>query len=324
MKTRKLGTNGPTVSTIGLGTMGSTLAYGPSDRNESIATIKKAFDLGVTFFDTAELYGQGEGEKLLGEALEGIREKVIVATKFGFAFTDGNLSGVDSRPERIRTVTENSLRYLKTDRIDVLYQHRVDPSVPMEDVAGTVAALIKEGKVRWFGMSEAGPESIRKAHAVTPVSMLQTEYSIFEREAESLFPLLRELGIGFVPYSPLGRGFLTDAVKPGAEYPEGDMRRWDDRYQGENFTRNLAATNALKDLAKSKNVTVAQLAIAWTIAKGPDIVPIPGTRNAKRLAENLGAADVTLTDADLKRVDEILPNGSYGQRYPEQYMPTWK
>jgi aryl-alcohol dehydrogenase-like predicted oxidoreductase len=230
----------------------------------------------------------------------------------------------DSRPPHIREVTDNSLRYLGTDHIDVLYQHRVDPGVPIEDVAGTVKELIEEGKVRYFGLSEAGPEVIRRAHAVQPVSVLQTEYSIFERAVEAeILPTVRELGIGFVAYSPLGRGFLTSAVKPAAGYPADDMRSWDERWQPGNYERNVKAINRLAALAREKQIEVTQLALAWLLAQGDDIVPIPGTRNPHRLAENVGAADVELTPEDLRRIDEALPDGAYGSRYPAAFMPQW-
>jgi aryl-alcohol dehydrogenase-like predicted oxidoreductase len=326
MKHRTLGQQGLEVSALGLGTMGMTIAYGPSDDEQSIATIRRAYELGVTFFDTAELYGMGTGsnEQLLGRAVKDFRDKVILATKFGFDLSGNQPGGLDSRPEHIREVVENSLRYLQTDHIDVLYQHRVDPNVPIEDVAGTVKNLIDAGKVRFFGLSESGSDIIRRAHAVQPVSVLQTEYSIFEREVESaVLPVIRELGIGFVAYSPLGRGFLTSTVKPGSEYPEGDMRRFDERWQGQNYEANVRAVGQLTELAESKGITVTQLALAWLLAQGQDIVPIPGTRNPTRLAENIAAADVTLSPADLERVHQILPHGSFGSRYPAEMMPQW-
>jgi aryl-alcohol dehydrogenase-like predicted oxidoreductase len=326
MQLRKLGTQGLETSALGLGTMGMTMAYGTAQNDDatSIATIRRAVELGVTLFDTAELYGGGTGanEQLVGEALKDFRSGVTIATKFGFDMSDPTFAGRDSRPEHIREVAENSLRYLQTDYIDVLYQHRTDPNVPIEDVAGAVKELIAAGKVRYFGLSEAAPETIRRAHAVQPVSVLQTEYSIFERQAEpEILPLLRELGIGFVPYSPLGRGFLTGKIQPASEYPEDDMRSWDDRWRGENFTRNKAAVDELARVAETKGITVTQLALAWLLAQGDDIVPIPGTRSETRLAENVAAADVTLTDEDLARVHEILPEGSHGNRYPAEMMP---
>jgi aryl-alcohol dehydrogenase-like predicted oxidoreductase len=247
----------------------------------------------------------------------------VIATKFGFDMSvDPIGTAFDSRPERIREVTENSLRYLDIDVIDVLYQHRVDPEVPIEDVAGTVRDVIAEGKVRWFGLSEAEPETIRRAHAVQPVSALQTEYSVFERHVEAaVLPTIRELGIGFVPYSPLGRGFLTGDVRPAADYPANDMRSWDDRWQPGNYERNLEAVERLTELARSKDITVGQLALAWLLAQGEDIVPIPGTRNQDRVVENAGAASVALTDAELEAIHEALPTGGYGSRYPEPFMP---
>ncbi|MCC9196830.1 aldo/keto reductase [Arthrobacter sp. zg-Y820] len=320
MQTRTLGTQGLTTSAIGYGSMGISLAYGPGDEQEGIAAIRKAHELGVTFFDTAELYGWGANEEIVGRAVKSFRDEVVIATKFGFT-RDG---GFDSRPEHIRDVVENSLRRLGVDHIDVLYQHRVDPSVPIEDVAGTVKELIDAGKVKYFGLSEAGPETMRRAHAVHPVSALQTEYSLFERDVEVLLPVLNELGIGFVPYSPLGRGFLTDTAKPAAEYDETDMRSWDARWQPGNFEKNVDATRRLTDLAAAKDATVAQLALAWLLAQGEHIVPIPGTRSAKRVEENVGAVDLSLTEADLARISEILPTGGFGARYPEGMSPTWQ
>ncbi|MBP1862240.1 aldo/keto reductase [Rhizobium herbae] len=319
MQKRKLGTNGPEVSAIGYGAMGFHLAYGSADEEAGLATIRRAYDLGVTFFDTAELYGWGDNEKFIGRAVKGFRDDVVLATKFGFTPS----WEADSRPAHIREVTENSLRYLGVDHIDVLYQHRVDPNVPIEDVAGTVKDLIAEGKVKHFGLSEAGPQTIRKAHAVQEVAMLQTEYSVFERDVEVLFPIIRELGIGFVPYSPLGRGFLTGAVKPAAELEESDMRRGDPRWQPGNFEKNVEAVRQLKELATSKDATVSQLALAWLLAQGNDIVPIPGSRKAERVAENVGAADLVLTAEDLAKIKEILPEGGFGERYAEEFAPTW-
>jgi aryl-alcohol dehydrogenase-like predicted oxidoreductase len=318
MEKRTLGQQGLETSALGYGAMGISLAYGPGDEEEGVATIQKAHDLGVTFFDTAELYGWGENEKIVGRAVKDFRDEIVIATKFGFTREYGN----DSRPEHIREVLDNSLRYLGVDHVDVLYQHRVDPAVPIEDVAGTVKEFIDAGKVKYFGLSEAGPETIRKAHAVQPVSVLQTEYSLFERDVESIFPTLTELGIGFVPYSPLGRGFLTGSAKPADEYDPTDMRRTDPRWQPGNFEKNVEATRQLIELAESKDATVAQLALAWLLAQGEHIVPIPGTRSAQRLAENVGAVDLTLTGADLARVDEILPTGGFGARYAGA-VPVW-
>lgn len=292
---RTLGRQGLKVAEIGLGTMGMTAFYGTGgSREEHLAVIRRAHDLGVTLFDTAELYNRGNGsnEILLGEAVAPFRDEVQIATKFGFTYDkNGNSNGHDASAANIRKVTENSLRYLGTDVIDVLYQHRQDPNVPVEDVAGTVKELIKEGKVRYFGLSEVGPDTLRRAHAVHPVSVLQTEYSLFERSVEAeVLPAARELGIGFVPYSPLGRGFLTSAVKPAGEYDETDFRRHDARWQGESFLKNRQAVEQLQDLADGKDITTAQLALAWLLAQGDDIVPIPGTRSGTRLEENLAAA----------------------------------
>jgi len=318
MQKRTLGQQGLETSALGYGAMGISLAYGPGDEQEGIATIQKAHDLGVTLFDTAELYGWGENEKIVGRAVRDFRDEIVLATKFGFTRSYGN----DSRPDHIREVVENSLRYLGVDHIDVLYQHRVDPDVPIEDVAGTVKEFINAGKVKYFGLSEAGPETIRRAHAVQPVSVLQTEYSLFERDVESIFPTLTELGIGFVPYSPLGRGFLTGTAKPAGEYDETDMRRTDPRWQPGNYEKNLEATQQLIALAESKGGTVAQLALAWLLAQGDTIVPIPGTRSPKRLEENVGAVDFALTADDLVRITEILPTGGFGARYAGG-VPVW-
>jgi len=322
MQQRKLGKNGPEVSAIGYGAMGFHLAYGAADAQSGLDLIKRAYDLGVTFFDTAELYGWGENEKFIGEAVKGFRDDITIATKFGFTFENGTY-GANSQPDHIRKVTENSLRYLGVEQIDILYQHRVDPNVPIEDVAGTVKDLIAEGKVKYFGLSEAGPQTIRKAHAVQPVTVLQTEYSVFEREVETIFSTLRELDIGFVPYSPLGRGFLTGAVKPAEEYEASDMRRFDPRWQPGNFEKNLDAVRQLETLAQAKGITVSQLALAWLLAQGDDIVPIPGTRRIERLEENLAAADVTLSAEDLTRIGTILPDGAFGARYAGGMVPDW-
>src|SRR3954466_10625680 len=275
LPTRTLGTQGLTVSALGLGLMGMSQAYGtPEERDEreSIATIHRAIELGVTFLDTAEVYGPFKNEELLARALaelKGARDRVVIATKFGFRIENGASTGVDSRPAHIREVVEGSLRRLKTDRIDLLYQHRVDPAVPIEDVVGTMADLVREGKVRFLGLSEAGERTIRRAHAVHPISALQSEYSLWERNLEPrIIPLLRELGIGLVAFAPLGRGFLTGAVKRAEEYAEGDFRRNDPRYQGENFDANVRAAGAVRDLAAHKGATGAQVALAWLLHKG--------------------------------------------------------
>lgn len=328
MKQRQLGQQGLRVSEIGMGTMGMSMAYGPTDDRQSIETIRAGFELGVTMFDTAEYYGLGTGhnEALLGEAVQPFRDEVVLATKFGYDMTKDQFLGeaLDSRPDRIREVVENSLRFLKTDRIDLLYQHRVDPAVPIEEVAGAVGELVREGKVLFFGLSEASPELIRRAHAVHPLSVLQSEYSILEREIElEVLPTIRELGIGFVAYAPLGRGFLTGQAKPASEYPEGDMRRFDPRWQPENFAANFAATERLKELATSKETGVTQLALAWLLAQGDDIVPIPGTRDIQRLTQNVTAAEISLSEGDLAIVRKILPHGASGSRYLDAHMPAW-
>jgi aryl-alcohol dehydrogenase-like predicted oxidoreductase len=291
LTTRTLGTRGLTVSSIGLGLMGMSHAYGTPearDERESIATIHRAIELGCTFLDTAEAYGPYRNEELLGRALKGrpgARDRVVIATKFGFRFDDeGRMVGVDSRPAHIREVVEASLRRLQTDRIDLLYQHRVDPAVPIEEVVGAMAELVREGTVRWLGLSEAGEATIRRAHAVHPISALQSEYSLWERNLEPrIIPLLRELGIGLVPFAPLGRGFLTGAVKRAEEYPEGDFRRGDPRYQGDNFDANVRAASSVRELATRRGVTPGQIALAWLLHKGDDIVPIPGTRRRSYL-----------------------------------------
>jgi len=324
MQQRTLGTQGLTVSALGYGAMGLTMAYGPGDEEAGVAAVRRAHELGVTFFDTAELYGWGTGsnETLVGKAVKDFRDEVVLATKFGFTFEERGF-GLDSRPENIRKVTDNSLRYLGVDRIDVLYQHRVDPAVPIEDVAGTVKELIDAGKVAYFGLSEAGPQTIRRAHAVQPVSVLQTEYSLFERDVEQLFPTLQELGIGLVAYSPLGRGFITGTAKPAGRYDATDMRNTDPRWQPGNFEKNVEAVERLGRLAAGKGITVAQLALAWLLAQGEHVVPIPGTCSAARMQENALAAGVALTPADLAAIREILPAGGFGARYAEGQLPSW-
>lgn len=320
MQQRTLGTQGLSTSAIGFGSMGITLAYGAPDAPGGTRAIQRAYEVGVTLFDTAEMYGWGENEKVVGAAVAGFRDEITLATKFGFTAPG---YGLDSTPDHIREVVDASLRHLGTDHIDVLYQHRVDPNVPIEDVAGTVKELIEAGKVSYFGLSEAGEQTIRAAHAVQPVSVLQTEYSLFERDVEQLFPVLRELGIGFVAYSPLGRGFLTGTATPAAQYPADDMRRTDARWQPGNFEQNLHATEQLTELAASKGATVAQLALAWILAQGPDVVAIPGTRSPQRAEQNAAAADLELTPADLAQIQEILPVGGFGARYDESMLPTW-
>ncbi len=323
----KLGNQGLEVSAIGLGCMGMSQSYGPADEAESIATLHRAIELGCTFLDTAEVYGPFLNEELLGRALKGRRDQVTIATKFGFAVADdGKQTGVNSRPEHIREVVDASLKRLATDHIDLLYQHRVDPKVPMEDVAGTVGELVAQGKVRFFGLSEAGIANIRRAHAVLPVSALQSEYSLWERNLEpEIIPALKELGIGLVPFAPLGRGFLAGDVKRAEDYPEGDFRRGDPRYQGENFDLNVAAASAVRDIADARGVKPGQVAIAWLLAKGPefgiDIVPIPGTKRRSYLEENIAAADIKLDATEMLGLDMALtPDKVAGPRYNERTM----
>src|SRR4030088_65953 len=313
LTTRTLGTQRLAVSSLGLGLMGMTQSYGTPeerDENESIATIRRAIELGVTFFDTAEAYGPYANEELFARALKQLnvsRERIVIATKFGFKFGETGIVGVDSRPAHIREAVEGSLQRLQTDYIDLLYQHRVDPAVPIEDVVGAMADLVREGKVRFLGLSEAGEKTIRRAHAVHPISALQSEYSLWERNLElRIIPLLRELKIGLVPFAPLGRGFLTGAVKRAEEYPEGDFRRNDPRYQGENFDANVRAASAVREIAQRKGATPGQIALAWLLHKGPDIVPIPGTKRRKYLEENVGAADVSLTAEEMRSLDATL------------------
>ncbi len=330
LPTRTLGTEGLTVSCIGLGLMGMSHAYGsPDERDEqeAIATIHRAIELGCTFLDTAEAYGPFRNEELLARALaqagNSARDRVVIATKFGFRFNEqGAIDGVNSQPAHIRKAVDGSLRRLQTDHIDLLYQHRVDPNVPIEDVIGTMSDLVKEGKVRYVGLSEAGEQNIRRAHAVHPISALQSEYSLWERNLEPrIIPLIRELGIGLVPFAPLGRGFLTGTVKRAEEYPEGDFRRGDPRYQGANFDANVRAASAVKETATRNGVTPGQIALAWLLHKGSDIVPIPGTKRRKYLEENVAAADVRLSRDDMLALDTALsPERIAGPRYSETQM----
>jgi aryl-alcohol dehydrogenase-like predicted oxidoreductase len=322
LKKRKLGTQGLEVSALGLGCMGMSQAYGVPDDAESIATIHRAIELGLNFFDTAEVYGPFKNEELLARAIKGRRDQVVIATKFGFKIVNGKIEGRDSRPDHIREVVDASLRCLGTDHIDLLYQHRVDPEVPIEDVVGTVAELISQGKVRYIGLSEAGANTIRRAHKVHPIAALQSEYSLWERNLEAeIIPTLRELGIGLVPFSPLGRGFLTGTAKRGDQYPEGDYRRGDPRFQPGNFEANMNAASVVTEIAKAKNVTPSQIALAWLLNKGEDVVPIPGTKRRKYLEENIAAADVSLATGDIQRLDAALPPESVaGPRYGERMM----
>jgi aryl-alcohol dehydrogenase-like predicted oxidoreductase len=320
MQTRKLG-QGLEVSALGFGCMGISFGYGPAmGRAEGIAIIRAAVDGGVTFFDTAEAYGPYANEELVGEALAPVRHHVVIATKFGFKFDNGKSAGLDSRPSHIREVAEASLKRLRTDRIDLLYQHRVDPDVPIEDVAGAVKDLIREGKVKHFGLSEAGVQTIRRAHAVQPVAALQSEYSLWFREPEKeVLPALEELGIGFVPFSPLGKGFLTGAIDDKTAFESTDFRNVVPRFTAENRQANLAFVEWLKAFAAQKHATPAQVALAWLLAQKPWIAPIPGTTKRHRLEENLGAAAVQLTSGDLQEIDRAAAQIEvHGARYPEQ------
>jgi aryl-alcohol dehydrogenase-like predicted oxidoreductase len=321
---RKLGRQGLEVSGIGLGCMGMSQSYGPADEAESIATLHRAIALGCNFFDTAENYGPFTNEALLGRAFKDRREEVVIATKFGSRFDGDKIVGFDSRPENIVRVVEGCLSRLRTDHIDLLYQHRVDRSVPIEDVAGAVGELVKQGKVLYFGLSEAGIGAIRRAHAVHPVSALQSEYSLWERNLEpEIIPVLRELGIGLVPFCPLGRGFLTGEVRRAEDYPEGDFRRTDPRYQGENYDANAKAAGVVRDVATGLGVKPGQVALAWLLRKGEDIVPIPGTKRCKYLEENVAASAVQLDAARMKMLDSAMtPEKVSGQRYADWIMAT--
>jgi aryl-alcohol dehydrogenase-like predicted oxidoreductase len=319
MQKRKLGRSNLEVSAIGLGCMGLSFAYGPAtEKQEAIALIRTAFDQGVTFFDTAEAYGPFLNEELVGEAVEPFRKQVVIGTKFGFP--DGVPSkGLDSRPERIREVADAALKRLRTDVIDLFYQHRVDPNVPIEDVAGTVRELIQQGKVKHFGLSEAGAQTIRRAHKVQPVAALQSEYSLWWREPEhDILPALEELGIGFVPFSPLGKGFLTGSINKETQFDKNDFRNIVPRFTPENREANKAVVDVIAEFARQKKATPAQIALAWVLARKPWMVPIPGTTKLHRLEENLGGADVELTADDLKPLDETTSKiAIQGARYPE-------
>lgn len=321
MQKRYLGNSALEVSALGLGCMGLSHGYGPAtDTKQAVSLIHSAVDLGVTFFDTAEVYGPYLNEEVVGEALAPIRDQVVIATKFGFTFGDDNKQQIlNSRPEHIRAAVEGSLRRLKTDFIDLLYQHRVDPDVPIEDVAGVVKSLIEEGKVKHFGLSEAGVQTIRRAHAVQPVTALQSEYSLWWREPEKeIFPTLQELGIGFVPFSPLGKGFLTGAIAANASFGSDDFRSIVPRFSPEALQANQNLVDLLRAIAEQKEVTPAQIALAWLLAQAPCIVPIPGTTKLHRLMENIGSADVPLTSADVQSIGAALAQVSVqGDRYPE-------
>ena len=319
MKTRTLGRD-LIVSEIGLGCMGMSEFYGPGDEEESLRTIHLALELGVTFLDTADMYGPFTNEVLVGKAITGQRERVVIATKFGNErLPDGTRIGINGTPEYVRKACDASLQRLGVDTIDLYYQHRVDKSTPIEDTVGAMAELVQAGKVKHLGLSEASPATIRRAHAVHPITALQSEYSLWSRDPEGeLLSTLRELGIGFVPYSPLGRGFLTGQFKTPEDIPEGDFRRNNPRFQGDNFYKNLKLVEEIRTMATEKNATPGQLALAWVLAQGNDIVPIPGTKRTSYLRENVGAAEVVLTSEDLQRLDKIAPKDiAEGERYPD-------
>ncbi|MGI9049529.1 MAG: aldo/keto reductase [Rubrobacteraceae bacterium] len=325
MEQRTLGSQGLVVSEIGLGCMGMSEFYGSPDEDESIATIHRALELGVTFLDTADMYGPFTNEKLVGKAIADRRDDVVLATKFGNERgEDGARLGINGRPEYVRKACDDSLQRLGIDHIDLYYQHRVDPDTPVEETWGALAELVESGKVRYLGISEAAPETIRKAHAVHPITALQTEYSLWSRDVEDgILPTVRELGIGFVAYSPLGRGFLTGQFEKFEDLPEGDYRRSSPRFQGENFQKNLEMVERVREIASEKGVTPGQLALAWLLHRGDDIVPIPGTKRRKYLEENAAAVDVELTDEDLARIEEAAPVGAAaGGRYSDESMKS--
>jgi aryl-alcohol dehydrogenase-like predicted oxidoreductase len=318
MEQRSLGRGGLKVSALGLGCMGMSEFYGPGDDAESIATIHRAIELGVTFFDTADMYGVGRNEELVGRAIKGKRDKVVLATKFGnVRGKNGERLGVSGKPDYVKSACEASLKRLGVEVIDLYYQHRVDPQTPIEDTVGAMAELVRAGKVRFLGLSEAAPQTIRRAHKVHPIAALQTEYSLWSRDPEDeILPTVRELGIGFVPYSPLGRGFLTGGVKNPQDLPADDFRRISPRFAGENFGRNLDLLREVEKLAAEKRCKPSQIALAWVLSRGPDIVPIPGTKHRKYLEENVGALAVTLTPAELQRLENAFPKGAAaGERY---------
>ena len=323
MQTRTLGTSGLTTSALGLGCMGMSEFYGAGDEAESVATIQRAVEEGCVFLDTADMYGVGRNEELVGKAIQGIREKVCLATKFGnVRGEDGSFQGVNGKPEYVKSCCEASLRRLGVDVIDLYYQHRVDAETPIEETVGAMAELVQEGKVRFLGLSEAAPATIRRAHAVHPIAALQTEYSLWSRDPEAeILPTVRELGIGFVAYSPLGRGFLTGQIKKVEDLAEDDYRRNNPRFQGENFQRNLDLVAKIEQIAREKDCQASQLALAWVLAQGEDILPIPGTKRRTYLDENLAALDVKLTPGELAAIDAVVPAGATsGLRYAEASM----
>lgn len=320
MKTRQLGKNGLTVSAIGLGCMGMSEFYGEGDERESIATIHRALDLGVTLLDTADMYGSGANERLVGKAIADRRHEVILATKFGILRgEDSSFRGVNGNPDYVHQACDASLQRLEVDYIDLYYLHRVDPNVPIEETVGAMAELVEQGKVRYIGLSEASAATIRRAHAIHPISALQTEYSLWSRDPEDeILPTVRELGIGFVPYSPLGRGFLSGSITNLDDLAPDDYRRHSPRFQGENFNKNLQVVERVQDIAAEKSVTPTQLALAWLLAQGDDIVPIPGTKRRAYLEENTAATEIALTKEDIDRIDEVAPKGvAVGDRYSD-------
>lgn len=325
MEIKKLGKDGPVVSAIGLGCMGMSEFYGQVDDKESITVIHRALELGITLLDTADMYGVGLNEQLVGKAINGKRDKVFLATKFGnVRGPNGEFLGVNGKPEYVRSCCEASLKRLGIEIIDLYYQHRVDPNVPIEDTVGAMAELVKEGKVKYLGLSEAAPQTIRRANKVHKITALQTEYSLWTRDVETeILSTCRELGIGFVAYSPLGRGFLTSRFKSNNDFSEGDFRKFHPRFKGENFEKNLNLLNSIEEIAKEKNCTSAQLALAWVLAQGKDIVPIPGTKRIKYLEENAKAIEIKLSEDDLKRINKAIPpDSTAGMRYHEHGMKT--
>ena len=325
MRQRSLGSEGLTVSELGLGCMGMSEFYGTSDEDESVATIHRAIEVGVTFLDTADMYGPFTNERLVGKAIANRRDEIVLATKFGNERAeDGTRMGVNGRPEYVREACAASLKRLGVDYVDLYYQHRVDPDTPVEETWGAMKELVEAGKVRFLGISEAAPETIRRAHEVHPISALQTEYSLWSRDVEDeILPTIRELGIGFVAYSPLGRGFLTGQIRRFEDLAEDDYRRSSPRFQGENFEKNLQLVDRVREMADEKDLTPGQIALAWLLHQGEDVVPIPGTKRREYLEENAAAVNVTLTDEDLRRIEEVMPKGvAAGERYGEAGMST--